>query len=304
MIAVLKQLLVLYVFLFVGWFFGKRKKNLSDQTSIISFLLVNLFMPCLTFNTFSKNFTVSYIKNNGTTIIFSVSLLVLLALLSIPVSKLMTKNSYEQRVYKYSVPISNYAYLGYVLVEDLFGSTGLADMMLFCLPFGIYTYSFGYSILTGRGKSLKRIINPIIISIFLGMIVGLTGFEMPAVVTKILTTSSSCVGPLSMILTGLTLSSFSLKDLAADKKAYIFTAIRLIVLPAFVWGLCELVGLIFTLPESIKFSALLISCMPCGLNPIVFPKLIGEDCTPGARLALLTHTFSCVTLPIWISILM
>jgi hypothetical protein len=86
----------------------------------------------------------------------------------------MTKNSYEQRVYKYSVPISNYAYLGYVLVEDLFGSTGLADMMLFCLPFGIYTYSFGYSILTGRGKSLKRIINPIIISIFLGMIVGLT----------------------------------------------------------------------------------------------------------------------------------
>ena len=304
MLAVLKQLLVLYVFLFIGWFFGKRKKNLSEQTGIISFLLVNLFMPCLTFNTFSKNFTVSYIKNNGVTIIFSVSLLVLLALLSIPVSKLMTKNEYERRVYKYSVPISNYAYLGYVLVEDLFGSAGLTDMMLFCLPFGIYTYSFGYSILTGRGKSLKRIINPIIISIFLGMIVGLTGFQMPAVGTKILTTSAACVGPLSMILTGLTLSSFSLKDLAADKKVYIFTAIRLIVLPAFVWGLCELAGLIFPLPESIKFSALLISCMPCGLNPIVFPKLIGEDCTPGARLALLTHTFSCVTLPIWISILM
>ena len=304
MIEVLKQLLVLYVFLFAGWLFGKRKKDLTNQTSIISFLLVNLFMPCLTFNTFSKNFTVSYIRDNSTIIIFSLSLLVLLALLSIPVSKLMTKNSYEQRVYKYSVPISNYAYLGYVLVENLFGSAGLADMMLFCLPFGIYTYSFGYSILTGRGKSLKRIINPIIISIFIGMIAGLTGFGMPAVGTKILTTSANCVGPLSMILTGLTLSSFSLKDLASDKKAYIFTAIRLIVLPAFVWGLCELVGLIFPLPATIKSSALLISCMPCGLNPIVFPKLIGEDCTPGARLALLTHTFSCVTLPIWISILM
>ena len=304
MVEVLKQLLVLYVFLFMGWLFGKRKKDLTNQTSIISFLLVNLFMPCMTFNTFSKNFTVSYIRDNSTIIIFSLSLLVLLALLSIPVSKLMTKNSYEQRVYKYSVPISNYAYLGYVLVENLFGSVGLANMMLFCLPFGIYTYSFGYSILTGRGKSLKRIINPIIISIFIGMIAGLTGFQMPAVGTKILTTSANCVGPLSMILTGLTLSSFSLKDLASDKKAYIFTAIRLIVLPAFVWGLCELVNLVFPLPATIKSSALLISCMPCGLNPIVFPKLIGEDCTPGARLALLTHTFSCITLPIWISILM
>ena len=136
------------------------------------------------------------------------------------------------------------------------------------------------------------------------MIVGLTGFQMPAVGTKILTTSAACVGPLSMILTGLTLSSFSLKALASDKKAYVFTAIRLIVLPAFVWGLCELAGLVFTLPPSIKFSALLIACMPCGLNPIVFPKLIGEDCTYGARLALLTHLVSCATLPIWISILM
>lgn len=304
MIEVLKQLLVLYLFLFIGWLFGNLKKGLAEQGSVLSFLLVNLFLPCKVFGTFSENFTVSYIKNNFTTVVFSISLLLLLVALAIPVSHLMTKNEYERRVFRYSVPISNYAYLGYVLIEELFGASGLTNMILFCIPFAIYTYSFGYSLLTGRDGSLKKLINPMIIAILIGMIFGLSGIRVPLVISKAVSTSSACVGPLSMILTGLTLSGFSLKALALDKKAYVFTLLRLIVIPLFVFGVCEAVGAIIPIDVSIKTSALLVACMPCGLNPIVFPKLIGEDCTPGARLALLTHTFSCITLPIWISILM
>ena len=48
--------------------------------------------------------------------------------------------------------------------------------------------------------------------------------------------------------------------------------------------------------------ALMVLAMPCGMNTIVFPKLVGQDCKPGAALAFIT-TLSCIaTIPLcmWI----
>ena len=40
MISVLKQLLILYFFIFMGWAFGKRKPELSDKSNLLSFFVV------------------------------------------------------------------------------------------------------------------------------------------------------------------------------------------------------------------------------------------------------------------------
>ena len=93
--------------------------------------------------------------------------------------------------------------LGYVLTEQLFGTDGLTDLILFCIPFAMYTYTFGYAMLTGRGGSLKRLVTPLTLSIALGIVVGLTQIQIPDVIGQVLSTSSACVGPLSMVLTGI-----------------------------------------------------------------------------------------------------
>lgn len=299
MLIILKQLIVLYVFLFLGWLFGKLKKDLTEHTGILSFILVNLLLPSKVFGTFSKNFTVSYLKNNYVTIIISVSILVVLAVVSWLISKPLTKNAYEQKVYRYSLTISNYAYMGYVLTEQLFGTEGLTDLILFCIPFAMYTYTFGYAMLTNRGSSLKRLLTPLTLSIALGIIVGLTQIQIPDVVSQVLGASSACVGPLSMILTGISLSAFAPRELVTDVKTYIVVALRLVGIPALVFGACTLLRL-----DGVIVPATIMASMPCGLNTIVFPKLVGEDCKTGARLALISHLFSLVTLPLWLSILM
>ena len=302
MLTVLKQLFVLYTFLALGFFFGRWKREQASHTGLLSFLLVNLFLPAKVFGTFSKNFTVDYIRYNYTTILISVTLLLLLALLAAPVSRLLSQKPYERNVYRYSLTISNYAYMGYVLAEELFGAQGLTDLILFCIPFAIYTYTFGYAMLTGKGASIRRVINPMTVAILCGIAVGLSGLSVPAILTQMLSSASSCVGPLSMLLTGMTLSTFALRELVCDGKAYIFSALRLVILPLGVLGFCLLISLTGLVPDSVLPSAVMMACMPCGLNTIVFPKLVGEDCRIGARLALLTHLFSCLTIPIWLSV--
>jgi predicted permease len=297
MSIIIQQLLVLYIFLLLGFFFGKWKREQQNRTGILSFLLVNLFLPAKVFNTFSKNFTKSYITENGKTIIVSVSLLLFLVVFSLLIAKLLTKDKYEQKVYRYSLTLANYAYMGYALCESIFGESGLTDLILFCIPFAIYTYTFGYAMLTGNGKTLKKLLNPMTGAIILGIVFGLTGLELPNVLTSVLSSSSACVAPLSMLLVGITLSAFRVRELVCDIKAYILVAIRLLVIPATVFGLCKLFSLDFVI-----MPAVMMSCMPCGLNTIVFPKLINEDCLTGAKLAMLSHLFSVATIPLWLTL--
>lgn len=298
MSIIYQQIFVLYIFLLLGWMFGKIKKGLAEHSGMLSFLLINLFLPCKVFKTFSQNFTVHYISSHYNLIIASVVMLTLLVIIAIPVSKLLTKQTYQQKVYRYSMTISNYAYFGYALTEQLFGAAGLTNLILFCIPFVTYTYSLGYIMLTGGGSPFKRLLNPMVGSIVLGIAVGLSGISIPDAVNQIVNSSSACVGPLGMLLTGITLSGFSLRELVCDKKAYIVTAIRLLAIPAVVFGVCRLFSLELILPW-----ALLVASMPCGLNTIIFPKLWGEDCKTGARLALISDLASCVTLPIWLSVI-
>jgi len=294
------QLIVLYIFFFVGWLLGKTKKGLGDNAGVISTLLVNVFLPCKLFKSFSTNVTLSFLKERY---FFPLAALVLLAVLvglGFLISRLLTKNEYERRVYTYSIPISNYAYLGYALIEAVFGESVLAEFMLFVIPFVIFTYTVGYLLLVGgKENPLKKLLNPIVIAIVLGVIAGLTEIPMPDLITTAVSSASACVGPLSMLITGITLSGFAFKELLTDVRAYIFSALRLIVLPAMAYLVCRLFKL-----DSIMPMVLIVTCMPCGLNPIVFPKLIGEDCKPGARLALITHVLSLITLPIWLSLIL
>ena len=300
--TVFEQLTILYIFLLAGWLIGKWKKDKASHADILSVLLVNILLPCKIFSTFARSVTPAYLSEHWRLLVAAMILLAVMACLSLFLPRLLTKNSYERRVYAYSIPITNYGYLGYALIGSVFGESVLARFMLFVIPFSFYTYTVGYILLVGGtlGKgTLKKLVNPIILSVIFGVAFGLSGLELPTVASSAISMASSCVGPLSMLLTGITLSTFVMKELLSDKTAYIFSFLRLVGFPALAYGVCRLANLDAILP-----MVLIATCMPCGLNPIVFPRLIGEDCKPGARLALLTHALSMVTLPFWLSLIL
>ena len=295
---IFEQLLVLYLFIAIGFLLGKLFKKKCENTSILSILLVNVFLPAKVFKSFATNFTTDFIVQKYTLLIASCTLLLVLVVFAPLVAKWLGKTKNEQNVYNYSVPISNYAYLGYVLIENVFGSAFLTDFIFFAIPFIFYTYTFGYAILTNAGCNIKKLINPITIALLLGAIVGVTSVNLPTPILSVISSASSCVGPLSMILTGMVLATFELGKLFANVNSYIFLVLKMTVIPAICFGACLLLGL-----KDISFMVLIITCMPCGLNPIVFSKLVGEDCKPGARLVVLSHIIAMISLPLWLSLI-
>ena len=303
MSALFEQLFVLYLFIFLGWLLGKLKKGVADKSSLLSFLLVNLFFPCKLFLNYANNFTVSYIRQNYMTLFISTGILLVLVLIGQLLPKMLTKHSYERKVYSYNTTITNYAYFGYVLVEQVFGEAAMNNMMVYCIPCSLYCYTFGVSMLMDRKVSAKSLCNTITISIGLGIVWGLLQLPLPGAVEIVMKNASSCVGPVSMVLVGLVLSGFTAKDLMPNRSAVVFCLVRLLPVPLVVFGLCKLLGCVMTLPDAVYPYAVLMACMPCGLNPVVFPKLIGQDCRLGAKLILLSSILSCATIPLWLWII-
>lgn len=301
--ALFKQLLVLYLFIFLGWLLGRIKKDAAQKSSLLSFLLVNLFFPCKLFLNYANHFTVDYIRQNYMTFFIATGILAVLALIGELFPRLLTKHSYERKVYSYSTTITNYAYFGYVLVEQVFGPAAMNNMMVFCIPLSFYCYTFGVSKLMDRKVSFKSLLNTITISIVLGIIWGLFQLPLPGVVKTVMSNANACVGPVSMVLVGLVLSTFSAKDLMPDGRTIVFCLARLLLVPLAVFGICKGLGALMPLPEAVYPSAVLMACMPCGLNPVVFPRLVGQDCRLGAKLILLSSILSAVTIPIWLWII-
>ena len=136
MIIIIEQMALLFLFMCLGYFFGKRKIIDSNHSKLISVLCVNLFMPCTVFRAFYNNFNKNYLTTYSSFILVSAIILFVLIILGYFISNFITDDKYLRGVYRYSFIVSNYGYMGYALVQALFGDDMLLNMVLFGISSG------------------------------------------------------------------------------------------------------------------------------------------------------------------------
>ena len=105
------------------------------------------------------------------------------------------------------------------------------------------------------------------------------------------------MGPCTMLILGMALSEYKFKKLLKNPMNYAVSLLRLIIIPAVFVALFKLIGL-----SNVIMPALIVYSMPCGLNTVVFPKMVGEDCETGAALTLISTTLSMLTIPIMLTL--
>ena len=146
MTLVFTQVLQLLIFAAIGFALAKGKIVNAAHSKLLSALVVYVFMPATVFKTFSTNFTVKYISEKYYYLLVGIAVLVIIAQSAQFVSKLLSREPYEQNVYKNSLTVPNSGYMGYALCEAVYGSATLLNVIIFALPITVYCYSIGYCI--------------------------------------------------------------------------------------------------------------------------------------------------------------
>ena len=287
-------------FMGIGYFMRKKHIGGDGVSTVLSALVVNIFMPSLCIKTFSENFTVSGISQNADFLLAGTVTIICEFLIAKPLSRLFAKNEFQRNVYLYSFLIPNLGYMGYPLMEAVFGTEMLFKMMVFVIPFNLVIYTYGIYILNPKHEmSLKGVLNPSIIAMFIGMVIGLTGIKLPVFVTGIVDSARACMSPAAMIMTGFVLASVPLKPVLLNGTAYLAALVRGILIPAIAFA-----ALYFLKVENgILIVAVATLAMPLGLNSIVFPEAYGGDSVTGAKICIVSNIISVITIPLVFAVL-
>lgn len=300
----LNQMLVLFLFIALGFFLNKKKILPENGATVLSKLETYVFVPCLVFNTFYKYCTLDNFREKSIYILYGAVIMAVSLVIGIFLTRLFTKDAYLTRIYRYSFAVANFSFMGNAMVLGMFGERVLFDYMIFTLPLNMYVYSYGTASLIpqneGKKFSFKMFLNPIFVALLLGAVFGLLELPLPTFLTSCISSAGACMSPLAMLLTGFVIGGYSLKMLASRKKIYLASVIRLILIPLV---FILIMKLIHTEAALVRV-ALCATAMPLGLNTVVFPAAYGGETTEGASMALISHVMAILTIPIMFALLL
>ena len=298
------QILMILLYIGIG-FILRRSKLLPDTTSkSLSLLETFVFLPALIFNNLSTNVRIEKITTYSVMVTSGAIFLCAVLLVALIFTKIFSagRPAEEYGTYMYMFAFANYGYVGYPVIEGVFGSGMLTSMILFAVPFTFAIYTYGAILLSNDGKSKKLTIPPkmipILCALALGVIVGLTGIKLPTVVTGMTGALKGCMSPVAMIMTGFVLGSLNFKELFTSARAYAVSIVRLVVIPLVFTGALLLLGTFINIPGEIMIIALFIASMPIGLNAVIFVEASGRDSTENARTCLISYILALVTVPL------
>ena len=308
---VLKQMVVMFLFMAVGFVLRKKKILPEGTDKVISKLELFVFLPAMNFYSQINNCTLETFKDNLPFIIAGAVIVVASIVLAYPVSNLLIKRrkgessdvSYKRNVYRYGLAFANFGFIGNFLVREIWGEMGLFTYTLFTFFLSVGCYAWGLAILVPNessekqtlGTVMKRISTPPLIALVLGAVLGLFGAAeyIPDFIQNALSSASDCMGPSAMILAGFVVGGYNFKSIVLDKKIYLLSVIRLILIPAVFLSALKLLNLAYLVPYTLVALA-----APLGLNTVVFPAAYGKDTKTGASMALVSTIISLLTIPL------
>lgn len=311
--SIFNQMIFLFAFIVIGFILMKWKLLPDNASKTISKLENMIFVPALVMYTFIQNCNFETLSSVWKLLVLAFMMVLLLIPISLLVAKICFKEKYLRKIATYGLAFSNFGFMGNAIMNAVFPEI-FFEYTVFTLPFWFMIYLWGVPILlisndtnekVSFSKRLKAFFNPMLVAMFIGLILGLTGWgvKLPSGILSVIKVSGDCMSPLAMLLTGITIGQTDILALIKKWRIYLTSAIRLLVYPLVV------LGILLLLPQNNFFTLTFFKCamcmasMPMGLNAIVVPAAYGKDTTDAAGLALISHLFSVGTIPLMFTLL-
>jgi malonate transporter len=279
--VVLSSVVPLFAVVFVGWFAG-RARFLSEAgvRALVTFVF-NFAMPPFLFRLMAET-DLAAIAQWAFVGAYALGTLVMFVIGAATSAVLFRLRPAGLVIQGFGSAFANGVLLGLPLLLWLFGERGAVPALLIItmdtILFGIVTLLL--EVTSGRrapgahrvvGQTIRAItLNPIIMATFLGILFGLTGAALPAVVDRTLGFIGQAAPPTALFALGATLS---LRKIAGNLgPAGVMVALKLLLHPFVVW---LLVTQVMVLEPFWAHAAVLFAAGPVGATVFIFAQHYG-----------------------------
>lgn len=201
----------------------------------------------------------------------------------------------DRGVFRLMVFLSNNVFIGFPVVEAMFGPQAVFYAAISNIPFNLVLYTLGVrQIQQGEKVPLKRILTPPLITTLIAGLLYLLQFHAPAVLSDITSTLGAATMPVSMMIIGTSLGITPLKNALTDWRIYAASFLRLLVVPVAVWAVLR----IFIHDPMLLGIPVMLAACPSAM--IVAPICLqyGKDDTFASEIIFVCTTLSAVTVPL------
>jgi malate permease and related proteins len=297
--AVIKQVSILFIIMGFG-VIARKKGILRDEVKKgVSDLLLSIALPCMVVSSFNQEFSASMLLNAGSILFFSVAT----HIASYYIGNVLYFKSPEDKknVLRYFTVFTNAGFMGYPVVQALYGSTGVFYASFYSIPARVFMWTLGIMLFAKKKESgyIKQIfLNPGIIAVFIGLIPFLLSLKFPSVISETLDIMGNMTTPLSMLLVGAMLADADVKSLFQGEVFY-GSFIRLIAIPVATLIILKAIGV----RDVILGVTVVLTAMPAGSFTAIFAGRYNANEAFASNCVFVTTLLSIITIPMVIMLL-
>lgn len=239
--TIITQMSMLFAIIILGYIVKKVGILDEEGDKRISVLLLMVTLPALTLA--SVMVDEKTLSNREVGLLFGLAALMYLFLIIMAfiLPKLLRVSGPDIGLFRFMTIFSNIGFMGFPVVRAIFGSEAIFYAAIFNIPFNLLSFTIGIYLITGgKGKGkldYKFLLHPGIISSILSVIIYLSDIAVPRAIVEVFNMVGDVTIPLSMIITGSALAILPLKEVFSDIRIYIFSLLKLLLLPVIFWGL-------------------------------------------------------------------
>ena len=302
-LVVLEKMVMLVLLMLVGFLAAKGKWVDESFGQKASFLVANVFIVA---TILASVVGMEPLFSGRELVVSVVAVFILFAIggvLGWICAKLLPLSPGDRTAAWLSVFFMNNVFIGFPVVEALFGQTAVFCAALTGLPFNLLLFSMGVSRLRagqGRGRvRLREVFSPALIATLVSIVFFLGQIPFPQLVADTVQTLGGATVPLSMLIIGISLSQVPIREALTDWRAYVVSLVRLILCPLVVWGVLRL----FVSGTVLGVLTVIAAC-PSGAMITILSLRYGVDETFATRVNFVSTVLCAGTLPLVTHILL
>ena len=201
----------------------------AKSSRTLSVICIYIIMPCVMINAFQIEYSRSI--RNG--FLLAVAAAILIHIFLLVFVQIIGKPLKLSVVEKESIIYSNSGNLVIPLVTVVLGEKWVIYASAFLSVQMILMWTHGQSLMEAKaGINWKKILcNINLIAIILGIVLFFTQIRLPVILGNTMSQISATLGPVCMIMLGMTMTEVKWKDIFSHSRIYLITILKMVVTP-------------------------------------------------------------------------
>lgn len=285
--------LLLFLYMLCGFVISRLNIVREDNRAVLVRLLMDVAMPMMVLNAFNKPTTREEILSSFWVMLIALAGCVVTGLIGRVLWRRQPDN--KRKVLMYASMFSNAGNAGLPIISLVFGPAGVFYASMYLIPPRIlqWTVGLGFFVKPEKGGWVKNVLlNPMVVTIYIGAVLMITGWQIPGVFGKAIANLGSMTGPLSMILIGATLAHMDFRKLL-DPSVLLITVLRLILFPLLFAVLLKFLHA----EEMVMNICVILLAMPVASNTAAMAERYGGDHVFASACVSVSTLLSVITVP-------